>query len=62
MPHPPSAQSLIQEKNMNTAVMNVQCWLETLGYRLSVLFASLRSTTAKPAKEEKPRVRIAGLR
>lgn len=47
---------------MNVAVMNVQCWFESLGGRLASLFAWLRRTTAKPAKEEKPRVRIAGLR
>ncbi len=47
---------------MNAAVLNVQCWFETLGCRVSALFVRLRRKTAKPTPPHEERVRIAGLR
>ena len=46
---------------MNTAVMKVECWFESLIARLHKP-ARPKVVVAKPATEEKPRVRIAGLR
>jgi hypothetical protein len=45
---------------MSTAVLNVQCWLETL---VAWFRKPARpKAAAKPTSAEKPRVRIAGLR
>lgn len=46
---------------MSTAVLNIQCWFESLVMWLRKP-ARPKAIAAKPATEEKPRVRIAGLR
>ena len=45
---------------MNTAVMNLECWLSTFAAWLRK--PAQARPKAKPAAEEKARVRIAGLR
>ncbi|HEY3858505.1 MAG TPA: hypothetical protein VGM47_02705 [Gammaproteobacteria bacterium] len=48
---------------MNTAVLNINCWLESFAAWLRKPVRSKAvATTTKSMKEEKPRVRIAGLR